>query len=289
MSHHQIRRNTIRDCGVCGIAGAGGVGGAVVEGNRILRIGGKNVEEMWECAGVKFHTADNVLILSNAFEQCTHACGVWLDYDNANCRIAGNLFQDIRAIDGGVYTEANQRGILIDNNVFQRIGPEPGAEPESTWGGRGAAIVAASNDNLTVENNLFANTVGFAVFIGHGQAGRVVAGRTGSCRKNVVRRNIFHQTPGRVHFGVAADNVCNENLYLRDDSRTSFAIQYPEPGARECLWGWREFHGFDTASVETRFDVHFDGTGVRLESGEPLPRHLTNEPGIGPVTRQHKK
>lgn len=287
MTYHQIRRNTVSDCGICGIAGAGGVGGAIVEGNTVSRIGGKNVEEMWECAGLKFHTADNVLILSNTFEELTHACGVWLDYDNANCRIAANLFRDIHAIDGGVYSEANQRGVRIDNNVFLRIGPEPGAQPDSIWTGRGAAVLAASNDNLIVENNLFAETDGFAVFIGHGQARRVVAGRTGSCRRNVVRRNIFYRTAGRVHLGVTTDNVCNENLYLLGDPATAFAVRYPEPGARECLWGWRAFHGFDTASTEANFAARIDGYHVRVQSNAPIPAHLSVGAGLGPVPRQH--
>ena len=59
---HIIRGNTIRRCGVCGLAGALGVHHSLIERNTIEHIGGLNLEQMWECAGIKFHLAEHCLI-----------------------------------------------------------------------------------------------------------------------------------------------------------------------------------------------------------------------------------
>ena len=58
--HHIIRKNRISDCGICGIAAVGNNAHSLVEDNLIERIGGKNLERIWETGGLKFHTCDSV-------------------------------------------------------------------------------------------------------------------------------------------------------------------------------------------------------------------------------------
>ena len=105
--HHILRGNRVSDCGVCGIAGCGCVDQTLVEDNLVQRVGGLNIERMWEVAGLKFHTAQSVLIRRNTFRDMHRAAGVWLDYLNANCRVTGNLFEDIASCNGAMFVEVS--------------------------------------------------------------------------------------------------------------------------------------------------------------------------------------
>jgi hypothetical protein len=76
---HIIRRNHVSDCGICGMAAVGNNACTLVEHNLIERIGGLNIERIWEAGGLKFHTCDTVLIRNNtsAIYAARRACG-WI-------------------------------------------------------------------------------------------------------------------------------------------------------------------------------------------------------------------
>jgi len=123
--HHIIRRDHISDCGICGIAGGTGADHTLVEDNIIERIGGLNVERIWECAGLKFHVCTGTLFRRNVFRHLRHACGLWLDVSNRNCRITENVFADIESVIGAAYIECSRKlkctFITADRKLYEKV------------------------------------------------------------------------------------------------------------------------------------------------------------------------
>lgn len=204
MGGHIVRRCEIRNCGICGIAGARGVRHSLFEDNLFETIGYHNLERMWECAAIKFHFAEHCLIRRNIFRHIRDAAGIWLDVDNINNRITGNVFADIKTQTGAVYSELNYQRNLIDHNVF--------------WGIYGWGVRADCNENAVIAHNLFGDLPdNTAVYCSLIQADRKSSGRTGLCRANQVFNNISVRCPHRVAFGRREHNVCDGNLYHQGD------------------------------------------------------------------------
>jgi len=281
--YHTIRRNTVRDCGACGIAGGTGVNHTLVEDNLIERIGGLNVERIWECAGLKFHVCDGVLIRRNVFRHITNAAGLWLDVKNQNCRITGNVFTDIQTLQGGVYMECSHDLNLVDRNVFWDI--RCAGDPPS--GGMGCK--ADSNDNLVVAHNLFGEIESYAASVNLNQANRQIQGRVGLCRGNKVLNNIFIECPKRILFGRHADNSSDGNLFDIANGAASLCIRYPDPEVLVNLEGWAEYYGLDTHAAQAKMDAEFCPESLELtfEADGEMPEcqvveAMQDEPGLPP-------
>lgn len=254
--HHIIRRNHVSDCGICGIAGVTGVDHTLVEDNLIERIGGQNIERIWETAGLKFHVCRSALIRRNVFRHIHHAPGLWLDCSNANSRITRNVFTDIESLLGAIFIEVTHFTNLIDHNVFWdvRWDRELGVEAHL-----GPAINVDSGEKCVIAHNLFGEVRDHhAVSCHMGQAPRVLDGRTGLCRKQKVINNVFVKCPKRILFSRAADNESDGNLFDVRDDDASFCIEYPAPQALLDLDGWQEHYGFDTNSRQATIDADFD-------------------------------
>ena len=88
-----VRRNHIDGAGVCGIAGMA-VQDSLIESNLIEHVGDRDVELAWETGGIKLHAAKSCLIRRNVIRHTIHAEAIWLDYENANTRITGNVMGD---------------------------------------------------------------------------------------------------------------------------------------------------------------------------------------------------
>ncbi len=260
---HLIRRNRIHHCGICGIAGALGVYHTLIEGNTIEHIGGLNLEHMWECMGLKFHLARHCLIRDNTFRHLRHAGGLWLDCSNMDNRITGNVFHDIEALTGGVYSEMNYGCNLIDHNIFWDI-RDPDGGTALAWGG-GAAVRADCNETLVVAHNFFGLVQGHAVMFSLNQSDRRHEGRTGLCRANAAYNNVFYRCSHRVHLGTRAENACDGNLYDAADDNCSFQIAHPAPEAWQNLAGWQHYFGLDLHSTQTRLTAGFDPTTGALD------------------------
>ncbi len=261
---HVVRRNTITDCGVCGIAGAGGVDHTLVEDNLIERIGGLDVEHVWESAGLKFHTCQGVLIRRNAFRRIRGAGGVWLDCVINNCRVTGNVFADIETYTSAVYLECAHFPNLVDGNVVWDI---RGREHVDGTPGRagGAGISADCNERTLVANNLIgAVPDAFAVSLNLNQKARVVGGRVGLCRGHRVFNNIITRCPKRIALGRAEENVSDGNLFDASGDAAAFQIEYPAPAAVLDLAGWREFYGFDRSGAAAEIEADFDPDTLEL-------------------------
>ena len=264
---HVIRGNTIRNCGVCGLAGAMGVHHTLIEDNTIERIGGLNVERMWECAGVKFHLAEHCLIRRNVLRHITNAGGIWLDCSNVDNRVSGNVFADIETLTGAMFSEMNYDANLVDHNVFWDI---RGADPST---GRIPAVRADCNEKLVVAHNFFGKVRDYAVSFSLIQSDRKHDGRTGLCRANVAINNVFHQCPNRIHLGRREANRSDGNLFDAADDSCSFNIAHPEPGCHQDLAGWREFFGLDLHSTQARIEASFDPETCKLQwkADGPMP------------------
>ena len=276
--HHIIRRNTISDCGVCGIAGARGVEHTLIEDNLIERIGGLNLERMYECAAIKFHFCKHSLMRRNTIRRTRHAGGIWLDVNNDNCRITGNTFADIKTITAAVYSEMNPDTNMIDNNVFWDIRSgcmPPGrvADDKPAVPVEGSAVRADCNESLIVAHNFFGRIQAYAVAFSLVQADRNSQGRTGLCRANTAVNNVFFKCPHRIHLGRREENVCDGNLYDQRDDSLSFHIAYPEPACHQNLAGWQRYFGLDTHSEHALIEADFD-----VESGRPTWRLLEGKP-----------
>jgi len=253
---HVIRGNTISDCGICGLAGATGADHTLVEDNTIERIGGLNVERIWECAGLKFHVCTGGLFRGNVFRHIENACGMWLDVSNRNCRVTGNVFADIESLQGGFYLECSHDLNVIDGNVFwdiRRVGDR---------GGLGVKV--DSGENAVVAHNFFGKVEDFAVSLNLNQADRVIDGRVGLCRRHRVLNNVFARCPRRILLARADDNVSDGNLFdVRNDS-VSMRIQYPAPEAVLNLSAWQRYYGLDAHSSQAAVEADFDPENLSL-------------------------
>lgn len=270
MGGHIVRRCEIRNCGICGIAGARGVRHSLFEDNLFEAIGYHNLERMWECAAIKFHFAEHCLIRRNIFRHIRHAAGIWLDVDNLNNRITGNVFADIETLQGGVFSELNYQRNLIDHNVF--------------WNIRGCGVLADGNEKIVVAHNLFGEFPDRqAVFCSLYQAARKSSGRTSICRANQVLNNIIIRGPHRVAFARREQNVCDGNLYHSGDDDCCFQVLLPEPGNFQSLAGWQEFFEFDRNSRQARIDASFDADTLvlRLDVAGKIEPDCVESPLLG--------
>jgi len=268
--HHILRRNVVRDCGICGIAAVHNNVGTLVEDNLVERIGDKNVQRIWECAGLKFHRCETVLIRRNVFRHIRHAAGLWLDYLNRNSRVTGNVFADIEGIQSAVYIEVSHAPNLVDHNVVWDV---RGVGGPRTGGG----IRVDAGEQCVVAHNLVGKVVGdYAISVDLRQSGRVVGGRVGLCRRHVVMNNMIVDCPKRILLSQVADNVCDGNLFDERDDATSLCVEYPQPRALLDLEAWRTYYGYDMHGGQARIDAGFDPeTGLlNLSIAGDVPRSL---------------
>jgi hypothetical protein len=271
---HVIRRNVVSDCGACGIAAVFNNARTLVEDNLVERIGGLDIERIWECGGLKFHTCDTVLIRRNVFRHIRNAPGVWLDYLNRNSRITGNVLADIEGIQGAVYIEVSHAPNVVDHNVVWDV--RGTGRP-----GSGKGINVDTGELCVIAQNLVGQVRDeFAISVHLGQRDRVVGGRVGLCRRHKVLNNFIVACPRRVFFGRAADNVCDGNLYDEREDHVSLCIAHPEPRALLNLEAWQTYYGFDLHGDQARIEADFDPETLLLTLsivGEVPPSVLVPE------------
>ncbi len=261
-----VRRNHISDCGVSGIQGCAGVDNTLIEDNVIERIGGLVPEQLFECAGLKFHECNGALFRRNVFRHIRDACALWLDVLNRNCRITGNVFADVGTRCAAVYIECSHHLTLIDDNVIWDVRStleDKGAPGSSAIGGLG--IYGDSGDNLVVAHNFIGKVPdNYAVSFNLMQAGRIIAGRVGLGRRHKVLNNVFSRCPKRILFGRADEVVSDGNLFDETDDRVSLCIRYPDPEALVDLAAWQEYYGLDKNSAQAPIEADFDPDALEL-------------------------
>jgi hypothetical protein len=111
---HIIRYCTVERCGEGGINGSHNAVVSTVEYCLIqdcctLTAGA-------ELAGLKFHTAIDMIIRGNVIRRCNNGFGLWLDWQSMGTRVTGNVID--AAATKSIYLEADHGPTLVDNNVL---------------------------------------------------------------------------------------------------------------------------------------------------------------------------
>jgi alpha-L-arabinofuranosidase len=197
LGHDIVRRNSVSDCGTAGIRGLE-VSHALVEGNDVTDCGWQDAEFHWEVAGIKLLVNRGTLVRNNHIAHLQGSAGIWLDWDNQNSRITGNVMHDINTVQGAVFIEASQSPNLVDNNVI--------------WNINGEGVRLADTDQAIVAHNFFARVTEELVFA-EVATDRSLNGRRLSCTGNRIVNNVVVDQ-GKPVLSGDPSNVADYNVYL---------------------------------------------------------------------------
>lgn len=196
LGHTVVRGNRIYDCGTAGIR-SHTVSYALIENNYISDCGWQDVEFHWEMAGIKLLINRGTLVRNNHLARIQSACGIWLDWDNRNSRVTGNVIRDVVTVQGAVFVEASQQPNMVDHNVF--------------WNIDGQGVRVADTDNLTIAHNLFGLIKEDLVYA-RVATDRSLGGRRLTSAGNRVVNNLFVDAARPIVF--SAGNTADYNVYL---------------------------------------------------------------------------
>ena len=277
-----VRRNHIDEAGVCGIAGVG-VQGTLIESNLIEHVGDRDVELAWETGGIKLHLAKGSLIRSNVIRHTVHAEAIWLDYENANTRITGNVLGDnLETLRGGIYLEASHEPNMIDNNLVWKSTEGAGGGSYNMPGHGGWGITVDGSDETVIAHNLIGLSQDAALKFRNIE-GRIVSGRGGTTRRNKVLNNIFYRNGKSIDLS-NQDNTVDGNLYtkdwgeVRDETRGVGRGLNWVPDANTTLQldleAWRKFFDFDRngAYADMSIDVDLDALTMTWSIAGAVPQ-----------------
>ena len=209
-----VRRNHIDEAGVCGIAGMA-VENTLIDSNLIEHVGYQDVELAWETGGIKLHSTRNCLVCRNVIRHTVHAEAIWLDYENSNTRVTGNVMGDtLETLRVGIYLEASNDSNMIDNNIIWKATEGAGGGSYNMPGHGGWGITVDGSDESVIAHNLIGLTQDAAIKFRNIE-GRIVSGRGGTTRRNRVLSNIFFRCGKAIDFS-NQDNTADGNLYTKD-------------------------------------------------------------------------
>ncbi|MGD0227552.1 MAG: right-handed parallel beta-helix repeat-containing protein [Terriglobia bacterium] len=217
LGYNIIRRNSVSDCGTAGIRGLN-VSHALVEDNDIVDCGWQDVEFHWEVAGIKLLVNRGTLVRNNHIARLQGSAGIWLDWDNQNSRITGNVIHDINTVQGAVFIEASQSPNLVDHNVF--------------WNINGEGVRLADTDNAIVAHNFFGHVSQELVWAKVATTRSLNGRRLTSTGNRIVNNVIVDQ--GKPMLSGDPSNVADYNVYAstkasqtgaKDSGEHSVAIQ----------------------------------------------------------------
>jgi len=250
--HHIVRRNRVSDCGVCGIAGTGPLQATLIEENFVARCGWQNVEEYYECAGIKTHHNHNTLIRRNLLTDMVHASGIWMDYGNINSRCSQNVVLNTDSIFGGIFLEASQAPNMADNNFV--------------WGSTKHGIYQHDCDDLLIAHNFVGKAAGSGICMNVNKS-RTVMGRLATAKRNRILSNLIWD--------------CGMPLTIADPENVSDANVVATSEKPFDLAAWQAKTGWDKNSTAVILQATFDPVprSFSLRSPVALPR-VPRLPGI---------
>jgi hypothetical protein len=273
IGHSIVRRNQIIDIGVCGLAGMG-VQNTLIEGNLIERVGWQDVELAWETGGIKLHMTKNCLLRNNVIRHLIHAEGIWLDYQNTNTRVTGNVIGDtVETLRGGIYLEASHDANMLDHNIIWKAteGKGGGSYNMPVHGGWG--ITVDGSDETVIAHNLIGDTQDAGIKFRNIE-GRIVGSRGGTTRRNKVLNNIFYRCGKAIDFS-NQDNTAEANLYTRDWGKVTDETQGVGRGLNWASWltpalildleAWQKYLGFDKNSAYAEMSIDIDLDALTLD------------------------
>jgi len=196
IGHNIARCNRIEGCGTAGIRSLM-TPYALVEGNDVTHCGWQDAEYHWEVAGIKLLENTGSLIRRNHIAYLSGSMGIWLDWDNVNSRVTGNLIHDISTAQGAIFVEASQHPNLVDDNII--------------WDVDGQGVRAADTDELVIAHNLIAGVTEDPVFA-QVATSRVLNGRKLTSTRNRVVNNIFVDSSKPLAFDPG--NTADYNVYV---------------------------------------------------------------------------
>jgi Right handed beta helix region len=280
-----VRRNHIDEAGVCGIAGMA-VQNTLIESNLIEHVGYQDVELAWETGGIKLHSTKNCLLRGNIIRHTVHAEAIWLDYENTNTRVTGNVMGDtLETLRGGIYLEASHDCNMIDNNIIWKATEGAGGGSYNMHGGWG--ITVDGSDETVIAHNLIGLTQDAAIKFRNIES-RVVSGRGGTTRRNEVLNNIFYRCGKAIDLS-NQDNTADGNLYtkdwgdVKDETRAvGRGLNWiPDAGTtlQLDLDAWRKFFGFDKngAYAEMGIDVDLEALTMTWSVAGEVPELPTGK------------
>jgi len=270
LGHNIIRGNIIRDVGVCGIAAMYSTN-MLVEDNLIDGTGWQRMELSWEAGGMKVHNAESMLFRRNIVSNSIGCDSIWLDVNNYNCRVTGNLL--INGIESRehIFMECGKdEETIIDNNIIwgvegrynkNDLSAEPGS---SGWYkdlqeevANGYGIYSEGCDRLRIVNNLigkcnnagyYAKTVAFRIH-----------GRGGTNRDNKFYNNLFYDCNDAAIKLPNPHNESEGNAFAKMPFRGGYLrVIYPLPTMVLDLPSWREFCGYDHTGFVADMEIDID-------------------------------
>lgn len=285
LGYHIIRGNTIRDVGVCGIACLNSTN-LLIEDNLIDGTGWQRMELSWEAGGIKVHRAKDALFRRNIISNTIGCDSIWMDVDNYNCRLTGNLL--INGIDSRehIFMECGRdEETLIDNNILwnvegrydrDAVKTEPGS---SGWYkeiqqeiSNGYGIYGEGTDRLRIVNNLigkcnnsgyYAKAVAFRVHK-----------RGGTARENKFYNNLFYDCGEAAIKLTNPHNEAEGNAYAKMPQMGGYLrVIYPLPTMCLDLPSWQEFCGFDLNGCVSDIEIEIDDKTYEMtvEVKEAMP------------------
>jgi len=292
-----LRRNTIQDAGVCGIAGIGSRG-LLIEDNLISGTGWQGMEMAWESAGIKLHCAVDGLIRRNVIRDCYRCDSLWLDYDNRNTRVTGNLFLGGTEMREHIFLECN-RGpeVMVDNNIIWDVKgryaagvAQPPVRREE-WHSdvdhelvNGYGIYMEGCDESRIVHNLIGRCAGTGVYAKTVPYRICVAGRGGTSRDNIIENNIFYDCIEAAIKLPTHHNQVEGNAYTKMPPEGGYLrVNYPPPPMCLDLHAWRRFFGFDMHGSIDVMEITVDANALTMtlelpeQSEPPTPRDATNK------------
>lgn len=108
---HQLRNNTIHDCGQTGIIGVDGNPSPVIEHNSIFNINIRQNLVGEEVSAINLFPSLGALITRNCIHDCTR--GLWLGGKVARTRISRNIFYNNSLPNDFKITKTNKQALLI--------------------------------------------------------------------------------------------------------------------------------------------------------------------------------
>jgi hypothetical protein len=248
-----IRNNVFRYCGIEGLGGTGGPQNVLVEKNLFEWIGWQDAARMSESGGTKMHRTKNILFRNNIVRHIRHGNGIWLDINNVNVRITGNLFADIPGDVNphAVHIEGSDALNQIDNNIF--------------WHLTGAILIRDTN-NVIIAYNLFldCDEVGVDTRSGLGGKPRPIGGHTNDVHNLMVHDNVFWKMGRSAIEFTNARNDADGNVYGLSSRQPFLRVKFPEPPEWHNLESWREEHGWDTKGTMADISADLDPDKLTL-------------------------
>jgi hypothetical protein len=269
-----VRRNQIIDAGICGLAGASAIH-TLVEFNLIENIGWQDAELAWESGGLKFHGAKGTVIRNNVIRHMIYAPGIWLDYENDNSRVTGNVIGDlIETVRGGIYLEASQHQNMLDNNIIWRVTRGKGGSGWNIADEGGWGIIIDGSDETIVAHNLLGECEDAGVKT-RTVEGRIVESRGGISYWNQVLNNIFYQCGKSIDFS-HKENTAEGNVYVKTEKNRGTGLNWistPE-GLRVDLPAWQKYFGFDKqgALADMNCSMDLDSLTMTYSVSDKIPQ-----------------